>query len=554
MTLRKRIILLGLLAVAGLFSTLWLQYKSIATQSRSIEAMTSNVKAVGALSLATHQLQQERGLTAIQRLTTNSQTLAEQAHHTDAMLVKLTGTDAGINRLVGTLAQLRITAVAGTMTPLAIIDNYSNLLQLLIDEMGRLSREPEAAVANSDSSAHSRLVAAKEHLGQIRATLGYWIKFRRDDTLVLNRLISQKILYDEELRKFGLEASPGVREALAMQFAGMDVENTLDTMTQIAASGRLPQALDVQTWWLMASMAMDRLKLVENFSLVTIEKKAEGALVQLQTVKRLGVASTLGIGLAIVLMVMSTAVSLLRTLDRALASMNFIAVTKNFHKRIPDDSPDEIGRISRSFNHLLEIAERLLIEKDYLANTDPLTGINNRTRFTKVFSEEADRKRRNQTPMALIVFDIDHFKHINDTYGHNVGDEVLKTLANQVSGWIRSSDFFVRWGGDEFVVLLRDDGCDTAIALGEKLRSRLEATSFPTIGSITCSFGVADWKRGYSETSFVLHADKALYRSKKEGRNRITCTQGTYESCLGRGQCVTARGCKPKPAKISETP
>ena len=89
------------------------------------------------------------------------------------------------------------------------------------------------------------------------------------------------------------------------------------------------------------------------------------------------------------------------------------------------------------------------------------------------------------------MFDVDHFKRINDTYGHNVGDEVLKALANLVSTEVRVTDFFGRWGGEEFVLLLRDDDCEAAMAAAEKLRNLIASSDIPSVGKVTCSFGVA---------------------------------------------------------------
>ena len=535
MTLRQKILLLGLVAVSGMFLALWLQYKAYLTQSQAIEAVVRNVSAVVALSHAAHELQRERGMTAINHSKTNAQTLAEQVRHTDAALAGIRGDIASLGMA---LTQLRTEAATGRITPLAILDSYSKLLQRLADEMDRLTSEPEAAVAKTDMVAHTHLMAVKENLGQIRATLGYWTEHKSDDSVVLNRLFRLKSLQEEELRKFGLDASPELRERLAQEFSGLEVAQTLETLAQIAAAGKLPQTLDVQAWWSMATVAVDRLKVVEDYSLELIEKKAELELTQLRSSMRLGVIITLGIGLAVVIMAISATVALLRALDRALGSMELIAASQDFQIRIPADTPDEIGRISRSFNQLLDIAERLLKEKDYLATTDPLTGVNNRLRFAKVLGDEAERKRRTNTPMALVMFDVDHFKRINDTYGHNVGDEVLKALANLVSTEVRVTDFFGRWGGEEFVLLLRDDDCEAAMAAAEKLRNLIASSDIPSVGKVTCSFGVAAWMLGDTEASLVARADKALYESKKGGRNLVTCTQGVTGNCHGRVRCA----------------
>ena len=130
--------------------------------------------------------------------------------------------------------------------------------------------------------------------------------------------------------------------------------------------------------------------------------------------------------------------------------------------------------------------------------------------------------------MALVMFDVDHFKRINDTYGHNVGDEVLKALANLVSTEVRVTDFFGRWGGEEFVLLLRDDDCEAAMAAAEKLRNLIASSDIPSVGKVTCSFGVAAWMLGDTEASLVARADKALYAAKHAGRNCVQVAPAVF--------------------------
>ena len=534
MTLRHKILLLGVMALAGMFVALWLQYRSYSAQSQAIEFVARNVKTVSALSNAAHELQKERGLTTIQRSNADSKALAEQIGHTDAVLSKLSGTNIHIPNLDESLARLRGMAVAATTERLTIRDGYTNLLQSLIDEMDRLTSEPEAAVAKTNINAHIHLVTAKEYLGQIRATLGYWIEHKTNDPVVLFSLIRLKSLYDEELRKFRMQAAPGLNDAFAVTFSGQETERTMAILTQLVATGKLPQALGVQAWWSTVTSAIDRLKVVEDRSLDLIEQKAEGELAQLRNAMRFGVISILAAGLVVFSLAVSATISLLRALDRALASMERIASSQDFHLRIPADSPDEIGYLFRNFNQLLDIAERLLTEKDYLASTDSLTGISNRLEFSKVLRDETDRKRRHETPMALILLDVDHFKHINDSYGHNTGDEVLKTLTRLIGSGIRHTDFFARCGGEEFVLLLRDDGSDVAMAAAEKLRIQIASANFPAVGKVTCSFGVTAWEHDDTPATFVARADKALYASKRAGRNRVACEKGTSQSLRGR--------------------
>jgi diguanylate cyclase (GGDEF)-like protein len=139
--------------------------------------------------------------------------------------------------------------------------------------------------------------------------------------------------------------------------------------------------------------------------------------------------------------------------------------------------------------------------------------------------------------MSLIIFDVDHFKRINDLHGHNVGDAVLKSLTQLVVGQIRLSDLLGRWGGEEFVLLLRDSDCDGAIHLAEKLKTIIASHEIPVVGHVTCSFGVASWSPGDTDLDLIAQADAALYAAKHGGRNQVRCARGTAAECPGRTAC-----------------
>jgi diguanylate cyclase (GGDEF)-like protein len=151
-----------------------------------------------------------------------------------------------------------------------------------------------------------------------------------------------------------------------------------------------------------------------------------------------------------------------------------------------------------------------------------LTGIYNRNRLKEIAIYEFKKMKRDKYPLSLIMFDIDHFKKINDTFGHNVGDYTLKTIASLVGGLIRESDTFVRWGGEEFIILAPSTSLQNASILAEKLRASIEAYNFETVGRVTCSFGVAEASTNRLDfEELVERADKALYVAKKGGRNRV---------------------------------
>lgn len=168
-------------------------------------------------------------------------------------------------------------------------------------------------------------------------------------------------------------------------------------------------------------------------------------------------------------------------------------------------------------NSLLDARGRELEE---LTKTDPLTGAFNRQGVKDIIKQGLNEWRYNKKPLSLIMIDLDHFKTINDTYGHAKGDQVLTELSVLVKGTIRSSDLFARWGGEEFVLVCLDTMEVDAAKIAENLRNKIESHNFDGI-SITGSFGVATLEENESVEQLFMRADNALYRAKEQGRNRV---------------------------------
>ena len=150
-----------------------------------------------------------------------------------------------------------------------------------------------------------------------------------------------------------------------------------------------------------------------------------------------------------------------------------------------------------------------------------LTGIYNRLKFSELLSDEISRATRYGAPLSLIMLDIDHFKAVNDTHGHNAGDAVIKEVARLVSSDIRQSDSFARWGGEEFMLLAPNARCENAVSLAEKLCAIIGGNEFEGGVRVTCSFGVAEFRPDDTLESFTRRADEAMYRAKTSGRNRV---------------------------------
>jgi diguanylate cyclase (GGDEF)-like protein len=167
------------------------------------------------------------------------------------------------------------------------------------------------------------------------------------------------------------------------------------------------------------------------------------------------------------------------------------------------------------------IQEQIMLQKKVLI--DSLTGAYNREFFASNIDSIIDDTSKRGRAVGILFFDIDHFKNINDTYGHDIGDKVLKELVARVSDSIRESDYLIRWGGEEFIVLIAIRSLKGATRVAEHLRSMIENHSFEEVKSITCSFGVTVLHHDHENIEEAIkRADQALYRSKESGRNRIT--------------------------------
>lgn len=215
-------------------------------------------------------------------------------------------------------------------------------------------------------------------------------------------------------------------------------------------------------------------------------------------------------------------------------------------------SQDEIGQLGAAFNRMVaaiqaregdlrdltDSLEHAVIERttelqeknealERIAITDELTRIFNRRYFFELAEKEIERTKRYNHPVSVVLIDADHFKNINDSYGHLVGDQILVNLANFLEGNIRRIDILARYGGEEFIVLMPETECEDAAISAERIRKLVESTPMTKGGvdvKITISVGIACWDGNgeMSLDSLLAHADFALYQSKESGRNLVS--------------------------------
>lgn len=197
----------------------------------------------------------------------------------------------------------------------------------------------------------------------------------------------------------------------------------------------------------------------------------------------------------------------------------------------------EIDRLTSNFQkmgHELDTSSKALVEAEVqqrvvekekeflqqLATTDQLTQLSNRHHLTSIFKQEIERTKRYGHSFSVILVDVDHFKQVNDSYGHDVGDQVLQMIANIFDDNIRSTDVASRWGGEEFLIVCAESTGAEVLEIAEELRKYVSEHKFDTVGHITASFGIAEYIETDDMTSLIGRADQALYKAKRSGRNQ----------------------------------
>lgn len=194
-------------------------------------------------------------------------------------------------------------------------------------------------------------------------------------------------------------------------------------------------------------------------------------------------------------------------------SQNLLNLNANLEKLVKQRT-EELETINKELTK-----EKSVLQK--LSSRDSLTGLFNRFKLEESFEYEQKQSRRYNTELSIILMDIDDFKSVNDTYGHNVGDIFLKEIAEILKKSFRDVDTVGRWGGEEFLILLPKTNLADSQQIAEEVRKKIELYPFREIGNKTASFGVATLSNNESLSNLLNRADKALYLAKENGRNRV---------------------------------
>ena len=188
--------------------------------------------------------------------------------------------------------------------------------------------------------------------------------------------------------------------------------------------------------------------------------------------------------------------------------------------------PVAILGVSRDVTERRRLTEELRV----LAITDPLTGVFNRRHFMEELHREMGRSNRYGVPFSLIMLDVDHFKAVNDRFGHEAGDRVLAGMVELIRKRLRVSDILARWGGEEFTIIAVNTNLQRATMLADDLLKQLQNRLFPEVGALTASFGVTQYRDSESADAVLTRVDNLMYQAKEEGRARVARDPENAES------------------------
>ncbi|SMP50207.1 diguanylate cyclase (GGDEF) domain-containing protein [Desulfonatronum zhilinae] len=524
MSIRQGILLLGAIAALSLAYLLAESAVRRTAAYRAQRIVAEELRLVPALSAIVHELQRERGLTSgyLGRPSREHlELMLAQRERTDEVLAGHPLSDAEVRRLHAELQAMRVQALDGNVSWTAPHAFYTREVERIVGRLAELTRT--SPVVPEDLQALVHLVTAKEDLGQIRSlvnrSLQDWKNVDVETSYAAARLETR---VRSRLDLFRGNASSEALAVFDRVVAGDAVREALELVSLIASPRYREVNVEGDSWFDLVSPPIDGIRKVERTVLETVARNVDDLMRAVRSGLARDIVLIMGIGLLVFGLVVYTMRKVLHALDALTASIDKVVESRDFSTRIRVSAQGEAGIIVRGFNKLLDAAEGLLKEKHRLAYTDALTGIPNRLYFNEVAHNALARRQRHPGSLSLIILDIDHFKKVNDTFGHDVGDDVLREFSARIQGAIRSIDLFARWGGEEFVILLPDDGPEAAALLAEKLRLMVESEPFAGAGRITSSFGVAGLLPDEEFDGLCKRADQALYESKHQGRNRVT--------------------------------
>ena len=568
LTLGKRILLTALLPVFAIIGLSWVVFSTNYQSYQTTRELLSLSHLVQRISSVIHTLQSERGLTvgfSGSEYTQFRNSLTAQRRETDRMMSALQNTLSGLsaemdegkaglgliyyNKWSLDMQQLRKEIDARGMNIELIFSAYTRHIYSLLNISEKMAlMEVEGSISRT-VSALVALLNLKESVGQERAWGTFGIErggLSVEELQQLTNLMGQQKAYQ---RVYTLSASVQQNQqmqAFLLGAAQLQVQQD-ETAFFAAIQSNLLGDMDSSAWFEHFSEKMDRLEQLVNILVVDIQQSTQNEAEQLQ--KQLYIATAILLLVILLVLLFSWVLnrSIILPVQKVTHAMSVLAGGRRDICLTDHFGDDEVGAMVDAYEQcrraLLQsdVAARVRFrkkdidlsnrprEKDLyqeLASVDPLTGSLNRRKFEEYAISELSRVRRYSSRLSLMMLDIDHFKIVNDTYGHATGDVVLKQFYECCKNCVRETDIVARIGGEEFVILLPETGESDAIELAQRVRLAVKQLLIPVEQGeirITVSIGVTEWNkdafRGIEE--MMQYADKALYEAKEGGRNQV---------------------------------
>lgn len=524
---------LALLTTFGVGAALYMQYSAINTDLEALQSRAEVLEQVGLISEIVHSLQKERGLSAgflVDRDETHQKRLRQHRLETDEQLLgldhqsRLFFFDAKwLASFILNLADKRKEIDDEAVDWKSVRTFYTDAITHLLDAVTAKILDGGRFEQGQKIMAFISLAQARECLGLIRASISRVHKQGRTLPEDIKVIAGYYGAFGEHRRAFIRDLRGTGDEAVLDNVFSSDFRAVVQRVESVLGFERGPADNNLaKSWWEDATRVIDTMKVAESSLFDSMRALISERILEKQQVFRVYVSVSLAIAALVVFLAFATMLRILKAMAVLLKTLKQVMTTQDFNAKVPiGPSVDEFGELGLSINNLLSYTDTLIKKKDFLANTDLLTGIHNRRSFLDGVNREFDRVRRYGGGIGLAVCDIDHFKAVNDKHGHEVGDLILKEFSNVLRVQVRKSDLVGRWGGEEFVVLAPETKQGDLITLAEKLRSSVAQTDFPTGEPVTCSIGTASLHSEETFEALFERADKALYQAKNNGRNRV---------------------------------
>lgn len=528
-SIRNQLLLLGALATGSIWAGALAQYVQLREQTQQLSSVRSDLARADLMAELVRLVGQERGLSngwLLRDEGSDPAGLQAARQAVDTALAALPaepsgGDEAAIRSHAGPLARLRGQIDRRDLASPAAFAFYTGLIDD-VQDLGA-SRLRGGMVQVGLSYEHvNHLRRAAELLARVRGLTNGVLSsgaFAADT----ERALSDHLLMHKEFIHQYEESVPAARRAVfAAHLLAPAVRDTTALARRLLDTRQPAQlGVDATAWWALSTEAVDLLQGAASQEAASLSQDARQLIAATERRLWLIVAALVALGIVSLGLVLATVGRIVSGIDGLLAGLAGVGARRNFTTRIDDSRPDEFGVISGGVNKLMAIVGEVMDEHERLTLIDPLTGALNRRGFDAQLAARTHPGREHTAPLCAVMADVDHFKRVNDNFGHAVGDAVLRQLSELLKKHLRPDDVLGRFGGEEFIALL--PGCELAeaAAVAEKLRVAVAGHDFGHGRSVTASFGVAAWRDGLPPQALIDHADANLYRAKHAGRNRV---------------------------------